>query len=193
MRKQQSRDGSASDDEPASINELESDLFNGAAGADDAIDPATDARKARKKAMDLLARREYGFAELVGRLGGAGFARDTAEDVVAVLADEGLQDDSRFAASFLTAKSGRGTGPLRIRQALKEKGLSARTVDLAFDGDDTDWHQRAREVRVKKFGAEVPADFAGKAKQMRFLNYRGFDRDHIDAAFDAAADDVGEF
>lgn len=192
MRRQKSRDGSVSGNEPVSINERESDLFGGSAVSDE-VDPANDLRKARKKAMDLLARREYGFAELVGRLGGAGFARETAEGVVVVLADEGLQDDVRYAASFLAAKSGRGTGPLRIRQALKEKGLSARTIDGAFAGDETDWFQRARAVRVKKFGAEVPADFAGKAKQMRFLNYRGFDRDHIDAAFDAASDEVSEF
>ena len=82
-----------------SINELNSDLFE--APEDDR---ARDPKKARKKAMDLLARREYGFAELVGRVKAAGFDGDVATSVVTVLSDENLQDDERFAESFARAK-----------------------------------------------------------------------------------------
>lgn len=145
----------------------------------------SDPRAARKKAMDLLARREYGREELIGRVTGAGFEHDIAIQAVGALADEGLQDDGRFASSFLTAKAGRGAGPLRIRQALREKGLKDAAIDQAFAGNDTDWYAMARAVRHKKFGTAVPEAYADKAKQMRFLNYRGFDYDHIDAAFAA--------
>ena len=44
---------------------------------------------------------------------------------------------------------------------------------------------RAREVREKKFGQEYPTDFNEKARQMRFLQSRGFDTDHIQAAVSA--------
>lgn len=160
-----------------SINELNSDLFE--APEDDR---ARDPKKARKKAMDLLARREYGFAELVGRVKAAGFVDDIATSVVTVLAEENLQDDERFAESFARAKLGRGTGPLRIRQALLEKGLSERIVDRAVAELDADWVEEARQVREKKFGVEPPEDFNAKAKQMRFLQYRGFDHEQIRAA-----------
>jgi len=158
-------------------NEPEPGVF-----ASDEPDPATDANAARKKAMDCLARREYGRKELVGRLKAAGFEQDVADDTVATLAAEGLQDDLRFATSFARARAGRGTGPLRIRQALKEKGLAGNAVEAAFEDLDTDWFRQAREVRERKFGRAQPENFKEKARQMRFLQYRGFDQAEIRAA-----------
>ncbi|MDH3812818.1 MAG: RecX family transcriptional regulator, partial [Gammaproteobacteria bacterium] len=35
----------------------------------------------------------------------------------------------------------------------------------------------------KKFGTSAPSDFKEKARQMRFLQYRGFEQDHIQSAF----------
>ena len=46
----------------------------------------------------------------------------------------------------------------------------------------------ARHERVKKFGAAMPADFKEKAGQMRFLQYRGFEQDHIRAAVGSGRD-----
>lgn len=162
-----------------SINELNADLF---AGGDDGR--RTDPKAARKKAMDLLARREYGKDELTGRLIAADFDEGTAAAAVTALAREGLQNDDRFAASFARSKLGRGTGPLRIRQALLEKGLPEGIVDAAMNDLDADWDEEARRVRLKKFGAEPPVDYKAKARQMRFLQYRGFDYEHIRAAMD---------
>ena len=162
-----------------SINELNADLFGGAPADDE---PGLDPKAARKKAMDFLARREYGREELIGRLKAGGFDAVIAEDAVARLAEEGLQDDVRFAGNFASAKLGRGTGPLRIRQALIEKGLRESVADDALDELDADWDQQAREVRLKKFGEDIPSDFKEKARQMRFLQYRGFDHDQIRAA-----------
>lgn len=166
-----------------SVNELNADLFGSGPGENDPRqDSREDARAARKKAMDFLARREYGRAELVGRLKSGGFDSALAEEVVGVLAEEGLQDDARFAASFASSKLGRGTGPLRIRQALLEKGLPESFADEALDELEADWNRQARDVRIKKFGETIPADFKDKARQMRFLQYRGFDNDQIRAA-----------
>jgi len=165
--------------ESESVNELNADLFGEGPGDDDR---GSDPKAARKKAMDFLARREYGREELIGRLKAGGFDPDVAEAEVARLADEGLQDDARFAANFASAKLGRGTGPLRIRQALIEKGLTESLADVALDELEADWEEQARAVRLKKFGEDLPADFKEKARQMRFLQYRGFDHDQIRAA-----------
>jgi regulatory protein len=161
-----------------SVNELNADLF----ADSDATARSCDPKGARRKAMDFLARREYGKDELIGRLRAADFDEDTAAEAVLGLAREGLQDDARFAANFARSKMGRGTGPLRIRQVLVEKGLPERIVDAALADLDADWEEEARRVRLKKFGAEPPADFKEKARQMRFLQYRGFDHDQIRAA-----------
>ena len=168
-----------------SINKLNDDLFN----ADDSS-PAIDAKKtataARKKAMDCLARREYGREELVGRLKGAGFEADLADSTVATLTEEGLQNDARFAAAFARSKLGRGAGPLRINQALLEKGLPESVAAAALSELEADWCEQARQVRLKKYGLGSPADFKEKARQMRFLQYRGFSFEQINAAMDAA-------
>jgi regulatory protein len=50
---------------------------------------------------------------------------------------------------------------------------------------EQDWFALAREVRQKKFGCDAPIDFQEKARQMRFLQYRGFGPDQIRAAVSA--------
>ena len=137
----------------------------------------------RKKAMDLLARREYGGTELAEKLASKGYERSVVEVEIGRLADEGLQSDSRFAESFVQARVNQGKGPVRIRSELARRGLSAGIIDGALDGAACDWFELAHQERVKKFGHDVPQDFKEKARQMRFLQYRGFERDHIQKAF----------
>ena len=94
-----------------SINEIESDLFRA-----EEVDRFADPKEARKKAMDYLARREYGQRELEQKLIVAGFESATVIDTVHKLAEEGLQDDRRFVESFTQSRIGKGKGPVRIRQ-----------------------------------------------------------------------------
>lgn len=164
-----------------SINRLNADLF---AAPDD--DRARDPVQARKKAMDLLARREYARGELVARLESAGFDADIAVAAVDALATEGLQDDARYTEAFVRSRANRGQGPLRIRRELGARGVDAGAAEQALAEVGIDWHERARAVRLKKFGAARPGDFKEKARQMRFLQYRGFGPEHIEAALDAA-------
>ena len=164
---------------PESINELNADLFA----------PEEDGRflnpqEARKKAMDYLARREYGRQELTVKLTGAGFGQDVAAAAVGRLSDEGLQDERRFADSFLRSRVIQGKGPARVRADLVQRGLDAALIDDLLASSAEDWHARARLVREKKFGRALPANFKDKARQMRFLQYRGFESGHIQAAFD---------
>ena len=76
----------------------------------------------------------------------------------------------------------KGQGPIRIRAELKKRGVSAELVQLHVYDAGQDWHALACEVRGKKFGDAIPAEFKEKAKQMRFLEYRGFDIEQINAA-----------
>ncbi|SVC62275.1 uncharacterized protein METZ01_LOCUS315129, partial [marine metagenome] len=62
---------------------------------------STDHLEARKKAMDYLSRREYGFYELVEKVVLYGFLEETALFAVEKLASEGLQDDKRYVESFI--------------------------------------------------------------------------------------------
>jgi regulatory protein len=42
----------------------------------------------------------------------------------------------------------------------------------------------AREVRLKRFGPTPPENFKERARQMRFLQYRGFELTQINGALD---------
>ena len=46
----------------------------------------------------------------------------------------------------------------------------------------------ARTTRAKRFGAEPPRDYAERARQARFLEYRGFDGAAVRAALELDAD-----
>lgn len=147
---------------------------------------AADPAAVKAGALALLARREYASGELAKVLVRKGYDADIAREVVAELAGERLLDDSRYAASLVRMLSGRGQGPVRIRQALAEAGLSATQIDAALE-EGPDWQSAARDVRTRKFGARVPASWPERARQMRALQYRGFSRDQITAALDGAA------
>ncbi len=132
--------------------------------------------------MDFLARREYGRAELVKKLADKGYEQGVAEDAVARLGEEGLQSDARFAESFVQSRINQGKGPVRIRQELGQRGIGDAAIEAALEEAAPDWFGLAREIRYKKFGRALPPDFTEKARQMRFLQYRGFEQGHIQAA-----------
>ena len=135
--------------------------------------------------MDLLARREHARSELERKLITAGFDADVTADVLQKLAGEGLQSDRRFVESFIQSRINQGKGPLRIHADLGQRGVSSALVDDVLAETDEDWRALAKDVRVKKFGRSRPVEFKEKARQMRFLQYRGFEPDQIEAAVSA--------
>ena len=80
----------------------------------------------------------------------------------------------------------RGHGPARIRHELRKAGVAADVVESAVKtGEDApDFLKLARAVRARKFGAEIPQDRKERARQARFLQYRGFSTDHIRAVLE---------
>jgi regulatory protein len=167
-----------------SINERNKDLFSA-----EEVDRFSDPKEARKKAMDYLARREYGQRELEQKLIAAGFTPVTVTETVDKLTGEGLQDDRRFIENFAQSRINQGKGPVRIRQELGERGLNTGLIDAVLEDLAEDWYALARSVRDKKFGSGLPQEFKEKAQQMRFLQYRGFESAHIQAAVSPHGDD----
>ncbi len=160
-----------------SINELNKDLFN-----PEEVDSFSDSKHARKKAMDYLARREYGRLELQAKLKNAGFDTEIARVAVDQLAAENLQCDRRFIEGFLQSRINKGKGPVRVRIELEDRRVESGLVAEILSQCDEDWIAMARQVRAKKFGPELPPDFREKARQMRFLQQRGFESGQIQSA-----------
>ena len=70
--------------------------------------------------------------------------------------------------------------------------LKSKKIDTALIIDElkeTDWVQQAYELKLKKYGPEVTKDPKVKAKQIRFLMYRGFEMDAIMKAINRKAED----
>jgi len=149
---------------------------------------ALDRPACRKLSFDLLARREHSRRELERKLDKRGFAANLIDETLDELEQSGALSARRFAESFVSARAAKGQGPVRIRADLAKRGVdSSDFEDLLHDGS-IDWPAIARNVRTKRFGRDAPADFAERARQARFLQYRGFDMDQIDAALDIGGD-----
>lgn len=147
-------------------------------------------RSPRHVAMDVLAYREHSRLELEEKITKKLAHRLEAgeisgEDICVALdelVEDGLLDDGRFAEAFINSRVIRGQGPLRIRRDLGQKGVSAALLGQAFSKLEVNWPQKAAEVRQKRFGADLPKEYKERAKQARFLQYRGFSSDQIQSA-----------
>jgi regulatory protein len=139
----------------------------------------------RSRAIALLARREYSRGELATTLQRKGFEPQAVAEVLSELAGEGLLDDGRYAEALVRQLVARGKGPARIRQAMQEAGIASDRIAAAMEAGP-DWSALAAEARQRKFGAGIPRSWPERARQMRFLQYRGFSGDQISGALGAA-------
>ena len=99
-----------------------------------------------------------------------------------------LWADARFTDSFVRSRIGKGQGPQRIRAELAQRGITDDEADGVLRAADVDWLETIRAVRAKRFGPELPRDYAERARQARFLQYRGFDSAQIRAALEFDVD-----
>ncbi len=129
--------------------------------------------------MQWLARREHSSHELHAKLVRKGCAPEVAAEAIERLRTERLVSDERFIEGWIRARKRRGVGPLRVRQELQEKGISKEKVEQWLDARGREWIELLKQVRCKKFGARPPKNYSERAKQARFLQYRGFGPDQI--------------
>lgn len=126
----------------------------------------------RARALRLLARREHTRAELCRKL--APDVDDPArlEAVLDDLARRGWLSDERFVEQFVHARRGR-YGAARIRRALLERGIAEEVIAGALRDLKAGELDAARAVWARKFEAP-PKSCADRARQVRFLQSRGF-------------------
>ncbi|MDD2915166.1 MAG: recombination regulator RecX [Gallionella sp.] len=139
----------------------------------------------RARALQYLARREYSRAELHDKLQRYVQADEDSEQSQSVelevllddLTARGWLSDTRAATQLLHAKRSR-FGTQRITHELRQKGISEELIGAALPELKESELATAREVWQRKFGV-LPQDDREKARQMRFLQSRGFGFDVI--------------
>jgi regulatory protein len=126
----------------------------------------------RAQAVRLLARREYSRAELEARLVAKGAARDEVATALDDLAALGYVSNERYARAIAEQKAGRYSRR-SIASGLKAKGVDADDINAALATTGIDDASALEALWERRFG-RPPDDNREKARQVRFLQARGF-------------------
>lgn len=176
-----------------------------------------DAIKAESRlrwlAFYYLSRREYGRAELKQKLLDKEQDPDSIDTLLDEFAQKGYQSDYRTTLMLIRESIRKGRGRGRIRQEFYKKNIDMPSnidelIDMAnteseefsefVDEDEdslvegVDWLKLAVTARTKKYGDHIPTEQKEKAKQLRFLQYRGFNGDVCFQALNYTLDTLDE-
>jgi regulatory protein len=131
--------------------------------------------------MRYLARREYSRVELRTKLLPHVQEGDDIEAVLDDLAKRGWLSDERAAEQMVNQRRSR-FGARRIAHELRRKGIAENLIDAALPQLMESELDAVRDVWQKKFGV-LPRDAKEKARQVRFLQSRGFSMEAIFGLF----------
>ncbi|MES2564848.1 MAG: recombination regulator RecX [Pseudomonadota bacterium] len=126
----------------------------------------------RTRALRLLARRDYTRVELERKLAPRVEPPADLQSLLDELADQGWLSETRAVEQLVHAKRSR-LGSARIRQSLIGKGVSPELIASTLRALNDTELTAAREVWARKFN-QPPDTPAARARQVRFLQYRGF-------------------
>jgi regulatory protein len=141
----------------------------------------------RERALRLLARREHSQAELGRKLATHANPEEDLGSLLEDLSRRKLLSDERYAESRAHSLS-RKFGAARIAHELRAKGLDKGLAEQASGAARATEVERAREVWRRKFRV-APQTREERARQMRFLQSRGFSFDAIRAVLRSGDDD----
>lgn len=162
------------------------------------IDAIKAESRLRWLAFYYLSRREYGKAELKQKLLDKEQDPEKIEALLDEFEEKGYQSDYRTTLMLIRENIRKGRGRARIKQEFYRKkvempGNIDELIDMANteseefsefvdDSKDSliegvDWLKLAVTARTKKYGDDIPTEPKDKARQLRFLQYRGFKGD----------------
>ena len=135
-------------------------------------------------ALRLLARRDYGTAELQRRLLAQGFPAEAVEQAIARGIELGYLDDARYVERLTRAllAAGRAAGP-RLVLELRRRGLPEELIGAALaEARSTGEEETAlRDLIARRFPAfnYAAADNHARRRVVHFLQRRGFPLERI--------------
>jgi regulatory protein len=134
----------------------------------------------KARALKYLSAREHSRLELTRKLMRYAQDNDDIEGLLDKLEAANLLSQSRFSESLVNRRAAR-FGNSRILQELHSHGIDGEAINNIKASLSENEIVRAREVWRKKFD-RVPVDATERARQMRFLQQRGFSSRAIRAA-----------
>ncbi|UYZ95004.1 regulatory protein RecX [Moraxella bovis] len=177
--------------------------------------PDKETRYLRWLAFYYLSKKELSRHELKTKLISKDCDPQAVDDLLDEFAEKGYQSDTRCATMLVREAVRKGRGVRYLTDGLKKAGLDVKAfgsideliamsdVDSVADGtildddnkgddkdDEIDWLKLAVEARCKKYGDTIPKDPKEKARQLRFLQHRGFE---MGVCFDALKMNLGDF
>ncbi|WP_201575617.1 MULTISPECIES: regulatory protein RecX [Psychrobacter] len=177
------------------------------------IDAIKAESRLRWLAFYYLSRREYGKAELKQKLLDKEQDPEKVDALLEEFAEKGYQSDYRTTLMLIRENIRKGRGRGRIKQEFYRKKIAmpgnidelidmanaeseefSEFVDDSADNlvDGVDWLKLAVAARTKKYGDDIPTEQKDKARQLRFLQYRGFNTDICFAALNYTLDTLDE-
>ena len=140
-------------------------------------------RLCRKKALKILEYAERTEAQLIQKLEEGGFPPSAVQDAVAYVKSFHYVDDRRYAESYI--RGHKETKSLfEMREALKDRGIAAETIDEAFQEADMDEAAVIRKLFLKKYASFDLSDRKTYEKAIRYFAAKGFKYHDIRSALE---------
>lgn len=134
--------------------------------------PKPPEKSLRARALEALSRREHSRTELMRKLAPHTDNPDELNTLLDDLQARGWLSDARYAEQMVNARQSR-YGSRKIAFELREKGVDEDLINATLANVRDTELERARAVWARKFG-QIPASPQEQAKQIRFLQSRGF-------------------
>lgn len=138
------------------------------------------------------ARQERCSTDVLQRFQGEGASKDDAETMLLQLTTEGFVDDLRYTESFVSGHFRiKHWGRMKIRHALRQKGISDGMIDRAIrkEINPVTYRETLEQLLRRRLPAEYPPSAGGenyktKAKIMAWAYRKGFEGDLVAQVLD---------
>ena len=145
-------------------------------------------KRAKLRAMNLLAKRPYTEEQLRKKLKEGFYAEVDVESAIAYVKSFGYVNDEVYARDYILYHL-ENTGHRNIRQKLLQKGIDRQLVDSLIeqiDGEEIRHAQREqiRALFMKKYNGEMPSEPAQKTKVWNYFLRKGYSVSEVKEALD---------
>ena len=135
-------------------------------------------KRAKKRSMMLLQKKDYTEAELRRKLSAGEYPLEAIDEALEYVKSYGYVDDYRYSVAYITCYSSKWSRQ-KIMSNLLTKGVDKKCIQKAFDevsdkGDMVSEEELIKEILEKKHYQSQTADVKTKYKMYQHLLYKGF-------------------